>query len=192
MELTAAVSRTIEEAMIELPPGPATVCRNDGPRSEQAAKSPARVPCAQTAVPAASDVSVAMLTPANEAPCYNQFRDSSSTTTLAVDVAKDTQARALDTMTAVMHAALDLTKDLASPDSDLQEGPAAEYHAVMLELVKVHAGATLQHTRQLGRARTLSELIELSSTQVRKQCELALQQTELLKSLIRNAGNGRR
>jgi hypothetical protein len=77
---------------------------------------------------------------------------------------------------------LDYAKDLASPKSDLLEGPAAECHAIVLEMMKVNAGATLLYARELGRARTLSELIELSSSHARKQCELVLQQAELLKS----------
>lgn len=112
-----------------------------------------------------------------------QLQESNRTTTdIAVEIAKDMQACALEAMEAGVHAALDYTKDLASPESDLLNGPAAECHAIVLELMKVNAGATLQYTRELSRARTLSELIELSSGHARKQCELVLQQAELLKS----------
>jgi hypothetical protein len=94
------------------------------------------------------------------------------------------QARALEAMKVGVHAALDYTKDLASPD--LLEGAAAECHVVVLELMKVNAGATLAYTRELSRASTLSQLVELSSSHARRQCELVLQQAELLKSLTRN------
>lgn len=178
VELTAAASRTIDEGLLGISPSPVAVARDDRPQVEQAAKSPA-----QTAVPAAVNGSVAMPLSAKLASGSAQLQDSNSTTTdIAVEIAKDMQACALETMKAGVHAALDYARDLASPESDLLKGPAAECHAIVLELMKVNAGATLQYTRELGRARTLSELIELSSSHARKQCELVLQQAELLKS----------
>lgn len=189
VELTTELSRTIDESLLEMPANPVAIPRNDGSPSGQTAKMPAektpRMPRAQTAVPAASDVSVAMPPPTTEASHSTQFQDTSSTTTLAVEVARNMQAHALEAMKVGMHATLDYAKDFASPDSDLREGPAAECHAVALELMKVNAGATLQYARELSRAKTLSEWIELSSAHARKQCELALQQAELLKSLAR-------
>lgn len=176
VELTAAASRTIDEGLLGISPSPVAVARDNGPQVEQTARSPA-----QTAVPAAVN-SVAMPLPAKLASSSAQLQDSNSTTTdIAVEIAKDMQACALETMKAGVHAALDYTRDLASPESDLLKGPAAECHAIVLELMKVNAGAALQYTRELSRARTLSELIELSSSQARKQCELVLQQAELLK-----------
>jgi hypothetical protein len=178
VELTAAASRTIDEGLLGISPSPVVVARDDGPQVEQTAKSPA-----QTAVPAAVNGSVAMPPSAKLASRSAQLQGSNSTTTdIAVEIAKDMQACALETMKAGVHAALDYTRDLASPESDLLKGPAAECHAIVLELMKVNAGATLQYTRELSRARTLSELIELSSSHARKQCELVLQQAELLKS----------
>lgn len=175
VELTAAASRTIDEGLLGISPSPVAVARDDGPQVEQAP--------AQTAVPAAVNGSVAMPLSAKLASGSAQLQDSNSTTTdIAVEIAKDMQACALETMKAGVHAALDYTRDLASPESDLLKGPAAECHAIVLELMKVNAGATLQYTRELSRARTLSELIELSSSHARKQCELVLQQAELLKS----------
>lgn len=177
VELTAAASRTIDEGLLGISPSPVAVARDDGPQVEQTAEPPA-----QTAVPAVVNGSVAMPSP-KVAPRSAQFQDSNSTTTdLAVEIAKDMQACALEAMKAGVHAALDYTKDLASPESDLLKGPAAECHAIVLELMKVNAGATLQYTRELSRAKTLSELVELSSSHARKQCELVLQQAELLKS----------
>lgn len=191
MELTAAVSRTIEEGLIETPPGPVTVSRDDRPRSEQtmrppavrtpALKTPCRTTAAQKPIPEA-----AMLSSVETSSRPTQFQEFKSTADLIVEVAKDMQARVLDTMKAGVHAALDYTKDIASSESDLLEGPAAECHTMMLELMKLNAGASLQYTRELSRARTLSELIELSSAQARKQCELVLQQSELLRSLLPN------
>lgn len=189
VELTTELSRTIDESLLEMPANLVAASRDDGPPSGQAAKISAedtpRMPPAQTAVHAASDVGVAMLPPAKEASHSAQFQDSSSTTTLAVEIAGNMQAHALEAMKVGMHATLDYAKDFASPDSDLREGPAAECHAVALELMKVNAGANLQYARELSRAKTLSEWIELSSAHARKQCELVLQQAELLKSLKR-------
>lgn len=178
VELTAAASRTIDEGLLGISPSPVAVARDDGPQVEQTTKSPA-----QTAVPAAVNGSVAMPLSAKLASGSAQLQDSNSTTMdIAVEIAKDMQACALETMKAGVHAALDYTRDLASPESDLLKGPAAECHAIVLELMKVNAGATLQYTRELSRARTLSELIVLSSSHARKQCELVLRQAELLKS----------
>lgn len=181
VELTATATRTIDEGLLGISPGPVAVARDDGPQVEQTAKPPA-----QPAAPAAVNGSVAMLA-AKAAPRSVQFQDSNSAAAdLVVEIAKDMQARALETMRAGVHAALDYAKDLASPESDLLEGPAAECHAIVLELTKVNAGATLLYTRELGRARTFSELIELSSSHARKQCELVLHQAELLKSFVHN------
>lgn len=178
VELTAAASRTIDEGLLGISPSPVAVAREDGPQVEQTA-----TPAAQTAAAAVNDGSDAVPPFAKLASRSAQLQDSnSSTTDIAVEIAKDMQACALETMKAGVHAALDYTKDLASPESDLLNGPAAECHAIILELMKVNAGATLQYTRELSRARTLSELIELSSSHARKQCELVLQQAELLKS----------
>ncbi|TQF32796.1 phasin family protein [Bradyrhizobium sp. UNPA324] len=189
VELTTALGRTIDESLLEMSANRVAVPRDDGPPSGQAAEIPAenapRMPRTETAVQVASDVNVAMLPPAKEASHSVQFQDSNSTTTLAVEIARNMQAHALEAMKVGMHATLDYAKDLASPDSDLREGPAAECHAVALELMKVNAGATLQYARELSRAKTLSEWIELSSAHARKQCELVLQQAELLKSLTR-------
>lgn len=140
---------------------------------------------AETAPPAALDGIVEAPSSTKGALSSTQSQNSGSTIDLAAEIAKDMQAHALEAMKVGMHAALDYAKDFTSPDSDLQKGPAAECHAVALELMKVNAGATLQYTRELNRAKTLSEWIELSSAHARKQCELVLQQAELLKSLTR-------
>lgn len=177
VELTAAASRSIDEGLLGTSPSPVAIARDDGPQVEETA-----TPAAQTAVPV-DDGSDAMPPFPKVASRSAQLQESNSTTTdIAVEIAKNMQACALETMKAGAHAALDYTKDLASPESDLLNGPAAECHAIVLELMKVNAGATLQYTRELSRARTLSELIELSSGHARKQCELVLQQAELLRS----------
>ncbi|WP_407119695.1 hypothetical protein [Bradyrhizobium sp. STM 3561] len=195
VDLTAAASRSIDESLLEIPPDPVAVPRGDELRSERAAKRPARktparktparmVP-AETTVPAATD-NVATCASTKVELASTQFQNASSTSALAVEIAKEMQTRALETMKLGVHV-FEYTKDIASPESDVLDGAAAECHAVVLELMKVNAGATLQYTRELSRVRTLSQWVELSSSHARKQCELVRQQAELLKSLTRNA-----
>ena len=186
VELAAEVSRAVDEGLA-MPPASVTVSLQDAPQIAQAVPAPMAVPAQE-----AGSVIVARPEP-----------PSSTTTDLIVDLVKDYQARALDGMKTGAYAALDYAKDLAKPrldgaasdangaaatESHLIEaiGTAAECRAVVLELMKVNAGATLEYARELGRARTLAELVELSSTHARKQCELVLKQTELLKSLAQN------
>jgi hypothetical protein len=184
--LTSEVSRAVDEGLAT-PLSPVTVVLQDVPQLAQAAP-------ASTTVPAQEAASAIVATPEPR---------SSTTVDLIVEMAKDCQARALDGMKAGADAALDYAKDLAQPrlaggtpevdggaaaESRLIEaiGTAAECRAVVLELMKVNAGATLEYARELGRARTLAELLELSSTHARKQCELVLKQAELLRSLAQN------
>ena len=194
VELTAEVSRAVDEGLA-MPPGSVTVFPQDAPQITQAAPAP-------MAVPAREAASVVIARPEARLEARPEL-PSTTTTDLIVEMAKDCQARALDGMKAGAHAALDYAKELAKPrlaggtseaggdtaaESHLIEaiGTAAECRAVVLELMKVNAGATLEYARELGRARTLAELVELSSTHARKQCELVLKQTELLRSLAQN------
>jgi Phasin protein len=189
VELTAELSRAVDEGLA-MPPGSVTAFLQDAPQIAQGAAAPMTVPAQEAA-------SVIVAEVARPEP------PGRTTTDLIVDMAKDCQARALDGMKAGAHAALGYAKDLAEPrlaggtleaggvaaaESHLIEaiGTAAECRAVVLELMKVNAGATMEYVRELGRARTLAELVELSSTHARKQCEFVLKQTELLRSLAQN------
>jgi phasin protein len=183
--LTAEVSRAVDKGLAT-PPGPVTVVPQVALQIAQAAP-------ASTTEPAQEAAGVIATT--TEPP-------GSTTADLILDMAKDYQARALEGMKAGAHAALDYANDLArslgggapevegvaAADSHLIKaiGTAAECRAVVLELVKVNAGATLEYARELGHATTFAEFVELSSTHARKQCELVLKQTELLKSLAQN------
>ncbi|TYO66496.1 hypothetical protein FXV83_11185 [Bradyrhizobium hipponense] len=184
--LTAEVSRAVDEGLA-MPPGSVTVDRQDAPQIAQAAPASTTVPTQE-----AASVIAATIEP-----------PGSTTADLILDMAKDCQARALEGMKAGAHVALDYAKDLAKPrlaggapevegvaaaESHLIEaiGTAAECRTVVLELMKVNAGATLEYARELGRATTFADLVELSSAHARKQCELVLKQTELLKSLAQN------
>ncbi|WP_271577529.1 phasin family protein [Bradyrhizobium sp. CCBAU 11361] len=183
VELAAEVSRAVDEGLA-MPPAPVAVVLQDAPQIAQAAPAPMTVPVQEAA-------SVMVATP--EPP-------GATTIDLIVDMAKDCQARALDGMKTGAHAALDYARDLTKPrpadvaseangiaaaESHLIEaiGTATECRVVVLEMMKVNAGATLEYARELGRARTLAELVELSSTHARQQCELVLKQAEVLRSL---------
>ena len=194
LELAAEVSRAVDEGLA-MAPGSATATVQDAPQIAQAIPAPMPVPAQEAA---------SVIAARSEPP------DSTSTDLIVADLAKECQARALDGMKTGAHAALDfaknLAKDLAKPrldgttsdaepagdtESHLIEaiGTAAECRLVVLELMKINAGATLEYARELGRARTLAELVELSSTHARKQCELVLKQAELLKSVAQNMMN---
>ncbi|MBR0843916.1 hypothetical protein JQ607_27285 [Bradyrhizobium liaoningense] len=182
VELAAEVSRAVDEGLMR-PPG--LVFSQDASQIVHAAPAPTAVPTQEAATVVARP----------EPP-------GSTTTDLILDIAKDCQVRALDGMKAGVHAALDYAKDLAraqagetseaggvaAAEGHLIEaiGTAAECRTIVLELMKVNAGTTLEYARELGRARTLAELVELSSTHARTQCELVLKQTELLRSFAQN------
>lgn len=187
VDLAAEVSRAVDEGLA-MPAGPVAVFPQDAPENapqdgpENAQAAPA--PTTQDAV------SVIVARP--EPP-------SSTTTDLIVGMAKDYQARALDGMSATLNYANELAKSrlagvtteangIVASESHLIDaiGTAAECRTVVLELMKVNAGATLEYARELGRAKTLAELVELSSTHARKQCELVLKQTELLRSVAQS------
>jgi len=147
VELAAEVSRAVDEGLA-MQPGSVAVVLQEAPQVAQAAPAPATVPVQEAA-------SVIVATP--EPP-------GATTIDLIVDIAKEFQARALDDMKTGAHAALDYARDLAKPrladatseangiataESHLIEaiGTAAECRVVVLELMKVNAGATLEYAR---------------------------------------------
>ncbi|WP_271599852.1 phasin family protein [Bradyrhizobium sp. CCBAU 45384] len=177
LELAAEVSRAVDEGLA-MPPGSVAVAQ-DAPQIVQEEPAPMTVP-----VQGKAGVALASPQP-----------PGSTTTDLIVDMAKAYQARTLDGMSATFNYANDLAKSrlvgvtseangTAIVGSEIIDaiGTAAEWRAVVLELMKVNAGATLEYAQELGRAKTLAELVELSATHARKQCELVLEQTELLRS----------
>ncbi|MBW7963528.1 phasin family protein [Bradyrhizobium sp. BR 10261] len=178
LELAAEVSRAVDEGLA-MPPGSVAVAQ-DAPQIVQEEPAPMTFP-----VQGKARVTLASPQP-----------PGSTTTDLIVDMAKAYQARALDGMSATFNYANDLAKSrLVGVTSEANGtvvvgseiidaiGTAAEWRAVVLELMKVNAGATLEYAQELGRAKTLAELVELSATHARKQCELVLEQTELLRSV---------
>ena len=116
---------------------------------------------------------------------------------MLADIAKDHQARVLDSIRLSLAAAQDYAKDLARTPvpSDPQDGrakpddnllaavrAAAGYRAEALELVKANLTTTLDYARGIAEATTAAEFIELSSELARKQCEFTLKQAAALQS----------
>jgi hypothetical protein len=124
-----------------------------------------------------------------------------STAELAVKIAKELQASALEDFKAGINAALDYAKNLvdtrvaaagapeaggvARPDTSVLTGAASQYHAESLELAKANVETALSYANELVGARTPGEFVELSSELARKQCEFALKQAGALKAFAR-------
>jgi Phasin protein len=119
---------------------------------------------------------------------------SDSTAELAVRIAKEFQAHALEDLRFSMNAALSYAKDLVEPRASAGDresqivdslGAAAECRAESIKLAKANLEAALDYSRAFVHARTAAEFVELSSEHARKQCELILKQTSVLTSFAR-------
>lgn len=206
VELTEAASRSAEERLLGMSTSLIASSGKDGPQVEPAA-APASTNGSTAADAMETRTEAAGAVPQ---PVEAQYSDGTiDTIDMSVEIAKDMQARVLEGLKVSMHTALDYTKNLARPQRQTGEGAnaagiaagegdkldplgsAAECRAVLLELMKVNAGATLAYVREVGQATTLSEFVELSSSHARKQCELVLKQTEVLKSLAENVAKSR-
>jgi hypothetical protein len=131
-----------------------------------------------------------------------ELRASDSTAEMAAKIAKACQARALDDIKVSLDAALDYAADLAdrrASSSDIAKGgepggadadgataAATEYQAEALALMQANVAATLDYTQKLLGAKSSAEVVELSSSLARRQCELLLEQTRALRSFTRN------
>jgi len=117
---------------------------------------------------------------------------------MVVQIAKDYQNGVLNHIKAGLSAALDHARDFAEtqPTAEGTDGigrenhfmiafgaAAAEFRAEALELLKANVTATLTYAEDLAEARTAAEVVELSGTQARKNCELMLKQADALRSL---------
>jgi hypothetical protein len=124
---------------------------------------------------------------------------SEDTADMLVQIAKDHQARTLESIRLGLAAALDYARDRArtpmpvdpeknehgaKPEDNLLAavGTAAGYRAEALELVKANFATTLDYARDLAEATTAADFVELSSRLARKQCELMLKQAAVLQS----------
>jgi hypothetical protein len=169
LELTAEVSRAVDDGLSARPATVTAIPADEPPRSERVAEKRERT----------ARVS------------------SDSAAEMVVKIAKDYQNNVLDNIKAGLNAALDQAKDFAETKrADEQKGDAgaennflaalgavtAAYRAEALELMQANVATTLDYARGLAGARTAAEVAELSGTQARKGCELMLRQADVLKS----------
>jgi hypothetical protein len=179
-------------------PPPATAA-DDLPPAKVAAKSPDGASPEQARGSSAPEAASA---PARGV----EFAASDSAADMMVKIAKDYQNSVLDSIKLGLSAALDCAKDFAeAPDGSdgaskgqqreaSREGPlpaafgeaAAAFQAEVLELMKANVATSLEHARELTGAKSAAELVELSATRARKQCELLLKQADALKSLAQS------
>ena len=185
VELTAVASRALEKGL-PVAPSPAALDRTP-PRA--LAETEPVVEAREVKAEAAS----------------GQCNPPESSAAMAVEIAKDFQARALEDFRLGINAALDYARDLVDTRGAQSEatkgrlrveqpvvtglGAAAQYRAEWSELLKVNVGVAMDYARALVQAKTPAEFIALSSEHARKQCEVALKQAGALKSLARSATN---
>jgi hypothetical protein len=202
VELTAAASRAIDDGLSEMSARLVAACPDDPPRSELAAKTSDRtiVATQAPAIPVTVHHS-----PNAGVSRSNELVDSDSVAEMFVNIAKDHQSRAFDSIKASLNAALDHAKafaetragsEAASKDHGgagfnnvltVLEGAAAELRAETLELMKANVFTSLEYAREVVSIETTADFIELSSTQARKQCELFIKHAFALTSLVQTA-----
>jgi hypothetical protein len=194
VELTAAAVSAADEGLLRTPSDPAGLSPQDMQSTGHVAE-----PSAQAITNAAAPGAGGIRNP----------DPAESTAAIAVEAARDFQARVLEDMKIAMSAALDYAKglaaapmpaepaqdpaadnektgqDIAGPEKTIPAafGAAAGYRDEVLELMKTNVDATLEYAQQLANAKTPSQFVELSSAHARKQFELALKQTRELRSL---------
>ena len=192
VELTEAASRAVDDGLLVMPSSLVMISPEIMPRPEEVAPAPARTAAPKQA--AASRIAE----PATEPPSRPvALLQSDSAAEMLAQIAKDHQARALDSMRLGFAAAMDYAKDLSrTPMPADCEGPAednlraaagaaAEYRAEAVELARANLSTTLDYARELIGARTSADFVALSSALARKQCELMLKQAAVLQSFAR-------
>ena len=195
VELTAEVSRAVDDGLSTAPPVSAVVLAmaDISPRAESASEKPA-----STGLEQAAPVAVARAEAPNEpAARRRESTTSASAAEIMVKIAKDYHNSVLDNIKAGMNAALDHAKDFAetkpagqaASDSESQDDgsralgtAAAAFGSEALQLMQTNLMTALDYARELAAARTAAELVELSGTQARKNCELMLRQADALKT----------
>jgi len=195
VELTAAASRAADEgvamtpsSLVVIPPDMADVA----------------LASAGTAAPrkVAPRVTKATVEPSPRAAALSR---SGSAAEMLAQIAKDQQARALDSMRLSFAAAMDYAKDLSRTPMPADRDPphdrpetkdnktepnllaeaTVEYRAEAVELASANLAATLDYARELVSARTGAEFVALSSVLARKQFEFMLKQAGVLQSFAR-------
>ena len=198
VELTAAASRAVDDGLF-VTSASRIAPPDDSSRSEQTAETSDRAVVARRAT---TSVPVAIPESLNAAVSRSdELVDSDTTAEMFVNIAKDYQNRAFETVKVSLNAALDHAKDFVEPrvrseaapkdrggasvDNFLTvlNGAAAEFGAEALELMNANVITTLEYARDLSGTTTAAQFVELSSAQARKQYELILKQAGALTSL---------
>jgi len=200
VDLTAAASRAVDDGLLVASASLIAASPDDPPRSEDAAKTHDRT---MVAGQVTASIPVAVPESLNAAVAHSgELVDSDSTAEMVVKIAKDYHNRAFENIKLTLNAALDHAKDFAETRAGSEgalkghggailennfltilNGAAAEFRAEALELMKANVITTVEYARELAGTTTAAEFVELSGTQVRKQCELILKQAGALKSL---------
>ena len=203
VELTAALSRAVEDGLLVTSASPNIPSAEQPPRLELVTENPA--PQRPEHRDVAKQVPAPIRTAEPNAPMPQGRRgseraDHDSVAEMVVQIAKDYQSRVLDNIKAGLSAALDHAKDFAEAPAGNEEtdraGPkddvaialagttTAEFRAEALRFMQANVATALDYVRELAGTRTAADFVELSSTQARKQCELMLKQADALKSLV--------
>jgi hypothetical protein len=200
VDLTAAASRAVDDALLVASASLIAASPDDPPRSEPAAKARDRT---MVAGQVTASIPVTVPESLNAAVAHRgELVDSDSTAEMVVKIAKDYQNRAFENIKLTLNAALDHAKDFAETRVGSEgalkghggailennfltilNGAAAEFRAEALELMKANVITTVEYARELVGTTTAAEFVELSGTLARKQCELILKQAGALKSL---------
>jgi Phasin protein len=201
VELTEAASRAADDGLVLMPTSLIMISPDIMPRLEEAAPVPARRVAPRKAAPRAAK---AAAEPPPRAAALPQFDSAAE---MLVQIAKEQQARVLDSMRSSFAAAMDFAKDLSRTPMPADRGPpqdkakardnktkanplagaAAEYRAEAVELATANLAAALEYARGLAGMRTGADFVSLSSALARKQCELMLKQAAVLQSFAQKA-----
>ena len=195
VELTAEVSRAVDDGLAAAPASPVVVAIADvSPRLECVEERPGCTELPKQEAPVAVARAEAPDRPAARS---REPTASDSAAEMMVKIAKDYHNSVLDNIKAGLNAALDHAKDFAEarPAGQAAADPepqgagsralgtaAAAFHAQALELLQANLATTLDYARELASARTAAQVAELSGTQARKNCELMLKQADALKA----------
>src|SRR5262249_15781074 len=199
VELTVAASRAADDGLFVMPASLVAASPDDPSCAEHATKTSNRtVVATQATAPIPVTVPETLKAAVSRS---DELVASDSTVAMLVKMAKDNQNGAFENIKVSLDAALDYAKTFVetTPGSEatakdhsraslnnfltILEGAAADFHAKSFELMKANMFTPLEYAREALRTTTAAEFIELSSTQARKQCELILKQTGVLKSL---------
>jgi hypothetical protein len=189
VEVTAAARSAVDEGLLAAPAAHAVA--DDPIRSRPPAKSSALPE--QATAPTSPEA-------ANAPSRGVELAASDTAADMVVKIAKDYQNGILDSIKLGLNAALDHAKDFAEARGGNEENKtslegtvptvlgeaAAAFQAEVLELMKANVATSLQHARELAVAKTAAEVVELSATRAREQCELLLKQADALKSLVQS------